>query len=371
MFPNDKETPKLADLGQRLCRRTLCSTLTLILTLSCSAGAWGGDFTLRTDCPEDCNRLSDAPVSRTPFRVLLVPLLVRAKDSPENERWPERPAREIAAFYRTTNTQTLWLRDLQTWDDYYEQAEMVAAQYAPFDRVIFIGHGGYDGPILNAAVYQRHHDVQGNSGQLYRAIERQPGLRQTVTVTYSVSASPAFSRYVTDNWRKLSDEDIDIAAVLGDVETRLQPPDNACLRPCLASANIDAGVCESACRTPLFLTRTAEEIAEDRFARFVQSLRNLVQEDGLVVLGFCNSGSASFEPESPWHFGGMLLRSSLAGGPHGSYMQLLAAATGRAVAGAVGQTSAADIVRRVEALEQNQYQRYFRIVTSPDRFTPP
>jgi len=52
----------------------------------------------------------------------------------------------------------------------------------------------------------------------------------------------------------------------------------------------------------------------------------------------------------------LLINSTLAGGPHQSYVHLVSAATGRITAGPIGQSSAEDIVNRVILFETGRPQ---------------
>jgi hypothetical protein len=320
---------------------------------------------------------------RAPTRVLIIPLLRKDPDSQESERWPEHPAAQIEAFYRTRfSAQVTRLRDIRAWDDYYRKAGQVMQRSARFDRVIFIGHGGFDGPVLNGRVVQNALTVEGDDAKATRIIEAQPGLEENFTVTYNVSQNREFSRFMESNWKQLSRKDpADIRNILMTKEQRLQPLDTACLaRQCSAATltsipndadrDIKRTACESICRVPLFVSRSFDELGPERFQNFVRSLRSLVEPNGLIMLGMCNPGSSVPERESPWDVGGTLVHSSLASGPHQTYVHLLAAATGRTVAGPIGKTSAEDVVERVTLYEERRPQRYLRIIAPPGRCAP-
>ena len=326
---------------------------------------------------------SESTLVRSPTRVLIIPLLRKDPDSEENERWPEQPAAQIETFYRTRfSAQVTSLRDIRVWTDYYRQADQQIRQSASFDRVIFIGHGGFDGPILNGHIVQNALTIEGDQAKATRTVEAQPGLEELLTVTYSINQNREFSRFMDGRWKELSRKDpAEIRNILMTKERRLQPLDTACLaRQCstamLASIPNDAdrdikrAACESICRVPLFVLRSFDELAPERFRNFVRSLRSLVKPNGLIVLGMCNPGSRVPERESPWDVGGALVHSSLASGPHQTYVHLLAAATGRTIAGPIGKTSAEDVVDRITWFEERRSQRYLRIVAPNARCAP-
>lgn len=335
----------------------------------------GGALAQEPSClsPADdaaCESFGDARHVQEPQRVLIVPLLRKMKDSAESERWPENPAARIAALYRDTyRAQVVWLREVREWEDYYDQIDGLLRQSAIFDRVIFVGHGGFDGPILNQAVFRQSFEANARGGVLSRGIETQPGVQQSLAITYDTPSNPAFSDYIATHWRELLALDTDPVPILSDLEARLQPVDASCSNRCLAEASA-AGVdrlaaCDSICRDALFTTRWALEAAPERFWLFADKLRSLVAARGLILLGFCNPGSMAYEGEHTWDSDGLLVHSSLAGGPHETYVHLLAAATGRTAAGPIGKTSADDIVARIGMLERSRFQRYLRIVAPP------
>ncbi|MGX2040323.1 hypothetical protein ACWJKU_09335 [Methylocaldum sp. MU1018] len=322
---------------------------------------------------------------RPPARVLIIPLLREDPESAENERWPERPAAQIDAFYRARfSARVTWMRDIRTWEDYYRQAALLMRRSPPFDRVVFIGHGGFDGPILSNRIVQNTLIREGREAKASRVAETQPGIEETFSVTYDIDQNREFSRFMNQRWKELSRKDPSEARnILTSLERKLAPLDAACLeRQCsaanLASApsnadrEIQRAACESVCRSPLFVSRISEDLAPERFRNFAQSLRSLVEPNGLIMLGMCNPGSRVPEPEqeSPWDVGGALVHSALASGPHQTYVHLLAAATGRTVAGPIGKTSAEDVVSRITLFEERRPQRYLRIVASAASCAP-
>lgn len=320
-----------------------------------------------------CESFAAQPSLRRPSRVLLVPLLSKSKDSIESERWPEIPAASIADFYREAyQAQVVWLRDVRDWRDYYQQFDRLLRQSASFDRVIFIGHGGFDGPILNPAVFRRDFSVQAGTGKLLREIEAQPGISRSVTITYDVARNRAFSDYIAAHWRELLALDADPEQTLKAREADLQPLNQSCYQRCRSDAAAAVGTsqpaaCEWLCREQLFVAKLSEEPAPERFQLFAERLRALVAADGLIMLGFCNSGSEANEGVDRWDSDGVLVHSALAGGPHESYVHLLASATGRTVVGPIGKSSGDDVVARIRLFENHQFQRYLRIVPPPVR----
>jgi len=63
----------------------------------------------------------------------------------------------------------------------------------------------------------------------------------------------------------------------------------------------------------------------------------------------------------------LLINSTIAGGPHRSYVHLVSAATGRIAAGPIGQSSADDIINRVTLFENNRAQRNLCIASPSAR----
>jgi hypothetical protein len=57
-----------------------------------------------------------------------------------------------------------------------------------------------------------------------------------------------------------------------------------------------------------------------------------------------------------------LINSTLAGGPHQSYVHLVSAATGRITAGPIGESSAEDIVNQIIMFETSRPQHKLCIV---------
>lgn len=338
--------------------------LLLVLLPGCGAAAEAG-------CPSTagspCAQASVLRGVRPPARVLVVPLLHKGEDSAENERWPEYPAAGIARFYRGRfGARVEWLRDVRQWADYHRQVEGLLQRSASFDRILFIGHGGFDGPILDGAVVRAGFKVEGGGDTLFRAVEAQPGLQRSVTITYAEARNPAFSDYLAGHWRELVGPDGDPVGELRALEARLQPLHPACASHCLSQPGGGEGgrvaACEWVCRDPLFRAESVEEAAPERFLHFARGLRELLAEGGLIVFGACNPGSLAREGRYPWETDGVLVHSALAGGPHPSYVHLLAAATGRAVAGPIGRIGADEMVALVARLETRGGHRRLRVV---------
>ena len=353
----------------------------LVILLLCVHGmdVRGEEWRFRT-CQVGYERLSQLQIVRPPTRVLLVPLLRRNPGTGESERWPELPAARIEAFYRSRfKAEVVWLPNVRVWNDYYRQIGPWLQRPPRFDRVIFIGHGGFDGPVLNEEVLKQDLTIKGTRGKIDRVAESQPGLQEVLTITYDTSQNQAFSEYLASRWQELVQaKPADVFQILKQLENRLQPLDHACFeRHCsevqLAEApNEDAreirlSACESICRTPLFVLKSDDQIAPEQFSLFANSLRSLVKRDGLIFFGECNPGTVVAKTDLPNDVYGTLIHSALAGGPYESYVDLLAAATGRTAAGPIGESSAKDIVDRIMMLENDRPQRYLCIITPPAR----
>ena len=123
--------------------------VSLLLLWICAADVYSDESHLMS-CRSFYGRLNDLKLQQPPRRVLLVPLLSREPHTTESPRWSEQPARTLEAFYRNRfNASVTQLRDIWSWTDYYQQVEQIVQQSPPFDRVIFISHGGFDGPVLD------------------------------------------------------------------------------------------------------------------------------------------------------------------------------------------------------------------------------
>lgn len=248
-------------------------------------------------------------------------------------------------------------------------------QSATFDRVIFISHGGFDGPVLKNAVFKQELQITGNKGEFFLLSESQPGLKNALTVTYDTQKNRIFSDYMVSRWRELAPmKPTEIWHQLKALEKQLQPLDGACYqRDCSPDklAKIPEqqrgyrlDLCELICREPLFELKKSVEISPERFFQFTQSLSSLATADGLIFFGACNPGSAAPVKIPEKDETEYLINSSLAGGPHLSYVHLVSAATGRVVAGPIGDSSAEDIVNRIIMFESGRPQRNLCIVAS-------
>lgn len=311
---------------------------------------------------------------RPPGRVLLIPLLSRDPHTTESPRWSEQPARTLEAFYRNQlKADVTRLRDVWSWSDYYRLVEQLLKHSPPFDRVMFISHGGFDGPVLKNAVYDKKLVVSDGKGELLQYSEAQPGLNNVLSITYHTETNPGFSDYMALHWDELASmKTAEIWPQLKALVKQLEPLNQDCFqRYCSADVLATSPehlreyrieICESICRRPLFQLKTSAEISPERFFHFTNTLKSLVTEDGLIFFGTCNPGSAVpariLERDETEY----LINTALAGGPHRSYVHLVSSATGRTTAGPIGQSSAEDIVNRVIMFENGQPQRHLCLV---------
>lgn len=314
-----------------------------------------------------CESPSAASGWRRPERVLIVPLLHRGDAPGEGERWPEHPAAAIARFYSDAyQARVEWLRDIRQWSDYYRQVDRLTQSAASFDRVVLIGHGGFDGPVLNAALFRAGLSVQDSVATLSRGMESQPGLQESVTITYDVTHHPAFSAYIAERWQEMLKPDADPVREAAALEARVQPPHPGCIQHCRAETggggDEQRAACDWVCRDPLFSAKSATELAPERFRLFAAGLRRLVAEGGLIVFSSCNPGTFAKTGDYAWDTEGLLVHSDLTGGAQPSYVHLLAAATGRMVAGPIGKIGADDMMGFIARLETQRPQRRQRLV---------
>jgi hypothetical protein len=341
--------------------------IAVFLVWTCSLSSYGGEHD-RELCAGNFTNLYQWPVVQIPKRVLLIPLLRKKPDTNESERWPEQPAAYLANFYRRQfQAEVVLLRNVRTWDDYYREVNRLLLQQAIlFDRVILIGHGGFDGPVLTKAVIQQNLTIKGSEGNLTYATESQPGKQQIFSLTYDISKNKIFSAYISGSWRNLVQMD-DAAQRLYEMKNRLQPMNAACFdRYCAPLQSAPAmdeadkhnkmNNCRYICREPLFFLKSQEEIAPERFFLFARSLRSLARRDGLVFFGECNPGAAIPGSISEWDHLGWLVQSKLVGGPYKTYVHMFADASDRIAAGPIGKSSADDIVKRLITLETNGHQ---------------
>ena len=172
---------------------------------------------------------------------------------------------------------------------------------------------------------------------------------------------------MASRWPELAPmKSTDIWHLLKGLEKQLQPLDRACFqRYCspdkLATSPVQDRdyrlyLCELICRKSLFDLKTSVEISPERFFQFTKSLSSLVSADGLIFFGACNPGSAAPEKVVARDETEFLINSTLAGGPHKSYVHLVSAATGHITAGPIGNSSAEDIVNRIIMFETGRPQ---------------
>ena len=347
--------------------RFLVSILLFSICAICASGVYSDENHLMS-CRSFNGRLSDLKLQQPPKRVLLVPLLSKDPYTNKSSRWSEQPARTLEAFYRNRfNAAVKQLRNVWSWTDYYQQIEQMVQQSATFDRVIFISHGGFDGPILKNTVFWQDLQVTGNKGKLLQLSEAQPGLKNVLSITYNTEKNRIFSNYMASRWPALAPmKSTDIWHLLKGLEKQLQPLDRACFQRYCSPDKLAASpeqeheyrryLCELICRKSLFDLKATVEISPERFFHFTKSLSLLVTADGLIFFGSCNPGSAAPEKVVARDETEFLINSTLAGGPHQSYVHLVSAATGRITAGPIGDSSAEDIVNRIIMFETNRPQ---------------
>ncbi|MGJ0429709.1 hypothetical protein [Methylobacter sp.] len=338
----------------------------------CAANVYGDANHLKS-CRSFYSKLKDLNVQQPPKRVLLVPLLSRDPHTNESPRWSEQPARIVEAFYRNRfKAAVTQMRDIWSWSDYYDQVEQLVQQSPPFDRVIFISHGGFDGPVLKNAVFWQDFKTAGGKGEFIKFSEAQPGLKKALSITYNTEKNRKFSDFMASHWQELGPmKSSDAWDLLKGLEKQIQPLGRACYNSYCSPNQLAAipedqrgarlNLCELVCREPLFEFKTSTEISPERFFHFTKSLSSLTAADGLIFFGACNPGSAAPEKIQEPDETEFLINSTLANGPHKSYVHLMSTATGRITAGPIGNSSAEDIVKRLTMFETNRPQNYLCI----------
>jgi hypothetical protein len=321
--------------------------------------------------------MSDLKLQQPPGRVLLVPLLSWDSSTNERSRWSEQPARILEAFYRNRfNAAVEQLKEVWSWPDYYQQIEQMVQQSTTFDRVIFISHGGFDGPILKNTVFWQDFQITGSKGKLLQLSEAQPGLKNVLTITYDTEKNRIFSDYMASRWPELAPmASTDIWHLLKGLEKQLQPLDRTCFQSYCSPDKLATSpgqdreyrlyLCELICRKSLFELKTSVEISQERFFQFTKSLSSVVTVDGLIFFGACNPGSAAPKKAVEWDETELLINSTLAGGPHKSYVHLVSAATGRITAGPIGESGAEDIVNRIIMFETSHHPQHNLCIAAP------
>ncbi|MGR9088641.1 MAG: hypothetical protein ACU841_16450 [Gammaproteobacteria bacterium] len=351
--------------------------LTLLLLLG-TANVYSVEHHLKS-CRAFYGRLSDLKVQRPPRRVLLIPLLSRDPHTNESPRWSEAPARQVRAFYRNRfHSAVKELRDIWSWSDYYEQVEPLIERSQTFDRVVFISHGGFDGPVLKNAVFSQNLEINGNQARLLQQSEAQPGLLNVLSITYDTHKNKEFSEFIQSRRDELRTmKPGEIWQRLTGLEKRITPLNQACFdRYCSPEklATSPDGVrryrldlCELICREALFEQKTATEISPERFFHFANTLSSLTADNGLIFFGACNPGSSAPNKMVEHDDTELLIHSTLAGGPHQTYVHLVSNVTGRITTGPIGKSSAEDIVNRIMLFENNRSQRNLCIATPSAR----
>lgn len=323
-------------------------------------------------CEPEAHSINDYQVRKAPKNVLIVPMLYHNTDNPrETEHWPEPPARTLTNFYQGQfKTRVHWLRNVRSWQAYYTQTDELIRQGMQFDRVVFIAHGGFDGPLLQNEITSETREVNGDHAMIKQVSEAQPGNEHVVTIeTKNMARNKGFNDYLASNWQQLlTHPENEVRAILKQQHQAFQPMDKACyanfcdakklaaLTPETKTARLET--CEKVCRPSLYDVKYFEQPSEKRFRLFSDSLKSLVKEDGIIFMGECNAGTPAPKQYSHWDTPGIVVSSKIAGGPYHNYVNLLSAATGRLVAGPIGSSSADDIVKRITALENNHEQRF-------------
>lgn len=355
--------------------KTIVSIRLLVSLLLCiCADDVYSDKSHLISCGSSYRGLSDLKLQQPPKRVLIVPLLIRVPLTTESPRWSEQPARTLKTFYQNRfNAAVTQLHDVWNWTDYFRQVEQIVQQSPPFDRVIFISHGGFDGPILDNFVFWQNLQVEGNKGKLLQFYESQPGLKDILSITYDTEKNRIFSDYMASHWRELAPmKPTDIWHLLKGLEKQIQPLDHICFQHYCSPDQLATSpeqqrgyrlsLCELICREPLFEQKISTEISPERFFHFTKSLSSLATADGLIFFGACNPGSAAPVEVLEKDEIEFLINSTLVGGPHKSYVHLVSTATGRITAGPIGESNAYDIVNRVIMFETGRPQQNLCIV---------
>ncbi|MEC4748459.1 hypothetical protein [Methylomicrobium sp. Wu6] len=348
--------------------------VSLLLLWIGTADVYGHESHL-SSCQPFHGSLNNLHFRNPPRRVLLAPLLSRDPHTTESPRWSEQPAHILKAFYRDRyHADVTVLRDVWNWNDFYQEVEQIMRQSPPFDRIIFISHGGFDGPVLKNVVFWQNLEIIGGKGKLLQYSEAQPGLKNVLSVTYDTENNPVFSDYMATRWPELATmKRGDVLRYLKGLEKQIQPLDRACYdrycspdRLATSPENLHEArreICQTICRKPLFDLKNSAEISPERFFHFTKTLSSLAAADGMIFFGACNPGSAAPEKMQEKDETELLINSTLAGGPHKSYVHLVSKATGRIAAGPIGESSAEDIVNRVIMLETRRPQRNLCIAT--------
>jgi hypothetical protein len=330
-------------------------------------------------CLPYSTKLSELKLQQPPRQVLLVPLFSGNLDIDENPRWPEQPARALRAFYRNRfGANVKQLTEVWSWADYYRQVEQLVQKGASFDRIIFVSHGGYDGPILKNAVYLAEHKIKGQTGKLLLLSDAQPGLKNEISITYDTEKNRVFSDYMDTHWKELASKEFDaIWQQLTGLEKQIQPLDNLCYKRYCSTEKLASKLpeqreyqqhlCELICRKSLFDIKKSVEISPERFFRFKESLDSLLTIDGLIFFGACNPGSVAPVKGIQKDETELLINSTLAGGPHMSYVHLVSDASGHIVSGPVGESSGDDVVKRIVEFESNRPQHHLCIIVPSGR----
>jgi hypothetical protein len=364
--------------------------IVLAALLGCSALPDGD-----TSCA-DCDRISQQPgVVRQPRNVLLTPLLKKYYSG--EKKWMGDVAAlrtataQLDAFYRGQGVTTTLVDNVWDWHDFATRFDDIAKTGVTYDRVIFIGFGGYDGPMLTETLL----DASFEPGTYRRVASWQPGVEQINLITYDVAESSEFSDFVAAHRDDLLDVQTDFVSL---VEGHVQV-DETCVASCVTQANQEAAACEPRCAQSPSCAGLAPDLAADcrsgcvaecqqeyvdppasakcpaqcqhptsydrkemtvldeaGFDNFASLVRAVTSPAGLVILGHSNAATLVDPAKGP-----RLVEHTFHGGPHKNYVDLLADATGRFVTGPIGQTAWQDAVERIKRLEGDQQQHYLHI----------
>jgi hypothetical protein len=365
-----------------------------VLALGCGEAAAPDDAT----CGGSCDHLGQqTEIVRVPKNALLIPMLRKYASS---DHWKKDvgafkdAARALQQFYGSLGA-AVTVQEIWDWNDFIQRTNAIGAQGHPFDRVILIGHGAFDGPMLSDTVLEASFEP----GRLRKVTQYQPGDEFINVVTYDPDESAEFSAFVAANSARLLDGQTSLIsglaehlgvdpACVDDCHMREQQAHEATCRPtcdqrpscvaltddlktdciagCMAECTMEyledyvIGGCEDMCVTPRsYRVDSSEQRTEPEFDKFAAGLRAVTSPHGLVVLEHCNAATPVDPPgETPTY----LSQHAFHHGPHRSFVELVADAAGRYAAGPIGTTSWDDAVKRVEALERDQDQHYLRII---------
>jgi hypothetical protein len=371
------------------------------LTAGCAVPGPSGDGPPEEPRAAAADGLADAPtVSRRANRVLLI-----TSDENEEDAGSFRQAlSSLGVFYERRGAIAIRvIDDVTTVGELFDLFDELSATEDPFDRVVLLGHGGFDGPVFDWETEESHFetDVESEDGsivdELFIAGRYQPGARVTTTLQFRSEDLPELRTYLLEHGAPshpfalnedlppireyvdglVTEQCLDLWRTACDQhcaqswESSPRAPDSdviaSCTEECMVDQHarrycdfysIDHAAPSAVADIGAEVTGTIRLKSTDvrnpnAFERFASGLASVTRESGLIFLAHCNAATPPDEARAESvHHGN-------------SFAHRVARASGRFVGAPIGLTAWHEIMGRIPSLERGNDQDVIRIA-SPD-----